>query len=469
MRQPMVSLVLLCLLASPFLLPAQAEVSLAREQSPASRPLVYTNASESLFTSEKGLDGKAWKGLRLASDLPKPVSAQAPETSSADLTPPLLDGLPVAVRYGKHAFQFRTHDNLFSLAIQNRIQFRYANPFDSDPRSLRDLSRDQSSFMIRRARTKLNGHAYWSWLKYAMQYDWKDPILRDLNLTVDKYAWLKLWVGRGKVQYNDERVTSSGRQQFVNRSIVNDLFTVDRQEGVQLSGHLFPGTWHDLSYAAGVFTGLGVGEGSNDDGQLMYSGRLQWNALGGVIPFSQSDILPHQQPALNVAVAAATNQSKCTAFATADNSCLSLPGFTVGEAGQYRMNQIMEEIRFRWQGLSMNHELHWKQVVDTQKSQADATRTTGMLGGLVQVGYFPHMLFPGIPKNLEFAGRYAFVDPNAVARDDLQQEISGVITYFLSGHENKLSLQFSHLMVADPQTERNQAAQRLWLQWDISF
>ena len=34
----------------------------------------------------------------------------------------------------------------------NRIQARYANPFDSDPRLIIDLDRHQNSLMVRRAK-----------------------------------------------------------------------------------------------------------------------------------------------------------------------------------------------------------------------------------------------------------------------------------------------------------------------------
>ncbi|HQU62238.1 MAG TPA: porin, partial [Nitrosomonas sp.] len=346
---------------------------------------------------------------------------------------------------------------------QNRAQIRYSDPFDSDPRSIEDLERDDSSFRIRRARTRLRGHAYWPWLKYYLQYDWSQPVLRDLTLTIDKYQWAKIWFGRGKVIYNDERVTSSANQQFVNRSIVNDIFTVDRQQGVQIFGNLFPGTWHDVSYSAGIFSGLGVGEGSNDDKHMMYSGRLQWNALGGEMPFSQSDIVFHEQPALNFAFAAATNRSRCTVFQTDSRSCRDLPGFAPGQDGQYRINQMMEEVRFKWQGFSVLHELHWKEIIDTFKSQGDPVRKTNLMGGLVQVGYFPHHIFPAIPRNLEFAGRYAFVDPNTQVKNDQQKEISGVVTYFFNGHANKINFQVSHLIV------QNQSDQRFWLQWDLTF
>ncbi len=144
--------------------------------------------------------------------------------------------IPAGISYGKNGFEFRTDNDKFSLAIQNRVQARYAEPFDTDPRTLADLERDENSFMIRRARTKLTGHAYAPWLKYYLQYDWSQPALRDLNLTIDKYKWAQVRVGRGKVSYNNERVTSSGSQQFVNRSIVNDIFTVDRQQDIEVAG-----------------------------------------------------------------------------------------------------------------------------------------------------------------------------------------------------------------------------------------
>lgn len=462
MMQPTFALGLVCLLSCSVPVLAQSEEIAPSRVTSAPRASALPQAPAPAIKAPL---------MRLAVEVPDTEREDLPEPPDTRPSPKPneQDGLPVTAKYSKQGFQVRTLDNRFLLAIQNRIQIRYANPFDSDPRSLSDLRRNQNSFMIRRARTRLTGHAYWSWLKYAMQYDWRDPILRDINLSVEKFAAFKLWAGRGKVLYNDERLTSSGRQQFVNRSIINDIFTVDRQEGLQFSGHLFPGTWHDFNYSAGIFSGLGVGERQNDDAHLMYSGRLQWNVLGRSIAFSQSDVIRHLEPTLNVAVAGATNQSRCTAFATAAQSCASLPGFTAGEAGQYRLNQLMEEVRFRWQGLSLNHELHWKQVIDTLKPQSDAARATDMVGGLVQVGYFPHGLLPVIPPQLEVAGRYAWVDPNLTSAHDTQQEISGVINYFLNGHENKLSLQLSQLLVADPRLLGSQGAQRLWLQWDLTF
>ena len=81
-------------------------------------------------------------------------------------------------------------------------------------------------------------------------------------------------------------------------------------------GHLFKGTRADSWYYGGVFTGTGRGGGNNDDGQMMWAGRYQWNFLGRDLPFAQSDVEYHDEPAASVAFAAATNRSPFTRFSS---------------------------------------------------------------------------------------------------------------------------------------------------------
>ncbi|MCA9581595.1 MAG: hypothetical protein KC416_07350, partial [Myxococcales bacterium] len=195
----------------------------------------------------------------------------SPDEGDEEETAPI-----VSVRYEDHALRFGSRDGNYGAQIQHRLQFRYAWPFDQDPRSHANLDRETSSFMIRRARFKLRGHVFRPWLEWYLQYDWAQPVLRDFSVEVSRFPWLRLLVGRRKVLWNDERVTSSGKQQFVNRSIVNDLFTVDRQQGIQIFGRVFPDSLADMTYYAGVFAGRGVGERLNDDLHMMYAGRVQW-------------------------------------------------------------------------------------------------------------------------------------------------------------------------------------------------
>jgi phosphate-selective porin OprO/OprP len=387
----------------------------------------------------------------------------------------------VSVRYEDHALRFETRGRTFGADIQHRLQFRYAWPFDRDPRSLDELDAETSSFMVRRARFKLQGYTFRPWLAWYFQYDWSQPVLRDFSIELKRVPWLRVLVGRRKVYFNDERVTSSGKQQFVNRSIVNDIFTVDRQQGIQIFGRLFAESLADVTYYAGVFAGRGVGERLNDDLRMMYTGRLQWNALGGELDFSQSDLEFHHDPAVGLAVAGATNISDCTAFETDARSCRALAtprsnGAEFGdpaesgavEAGQFRSDQAVIEGRAKWRGISAKHEYHIKRVRDRTLASDVPGHETVLRGSLTQLGWLPHGLIAPIPESLEIAARFAHVNPAKGVANDWQTESSGVLNWFFSGHASKLSLEVSWLTVAEPgAASRGQT--RVRAQWDISF
>lgn len=408
-------------------------------------------------------------------ETPKPEANQVPvkneKTEKSDKHPKL----PVGVTYGDKGLTFDTGDGKFAASMQHRLQFRYSYPFDADPRQLSDLASEGHSFMVRRARFRLGGHAFKPWLEYAFQYDWSQPILRDFYITVTRFSWMQLRVGRGKVIYNDERVSSSSRQQFVNRSIVNDVFTVDRQQGAQLMGRLFDNTPADLNYVVGVFSGRGVGERLNDENNLMYTARLQWNTIGDPIEFSQSDNKISQRLSLNIAGAVATNKSNCTAFETDANSCRALTGYrsttsgtTLVLPGQFKVDQAVAEVRATWKGLYFKHEAHVKRVIDQTNLVIPWSREAEMWGGLIQLGYFPHAALEFVPKELEFAGRYAMVDPNISVNNNNQYEYSGIVNWFANGHNNKISFEVTHHVLQNP-AGGSQEEQRYRSQWEFTF
>lgn len=375
---------------------------------------------------------------------------------------------PDFVSYTDNGITFSAGD--YSLSMLHRLQFRYAGPFDADPRSVADLNQNTQSFMVRRARLKLAGNAYKPWIKFYIQYDWSQPVLRDFHITLDRFAWLTLRIGRGKVIYNDERVSSSGYQQFVNRSILNDIFTVDRQQGLQLMGRFFENTAADFNYVLGVFTGRGVGERLNDDENLMYAARLEWNAAGGMIKFSQSDYKFTPRFMLNFALAAATNRTNCTAFETDAVSCRTLPGASVytlagGEpVGSYQVDQAVFEVRSAYKGFYFKHEAHAKRIRDRVGSLPEAK----IWGALVQAGVFPHTLLSFIPPQLETAARFSFIDMNSSGVGVRQEEYSGVLNWFERGHWNKISFEVTHHRLKNP-TGGYATEERYRAQWDISF
>lgn len=90
-----------------------------------------------------------------------------------------------------------------------------------------------------------------------------------------------------------------------------------------------------------------------------------------------------------------------------------------------------------------------------------------MMGSYTQVGYFPHYLMKAIPKPLEIAGRWSFVDPNVSINNDAQYEAMGVVNWFFAGHANKLTADVSRLWLAQPGPDKQEW--RVRLQWDVSF
>ncbi|WP_304038617.1 OprO/OprP family phosphate-selective porin [Mesonia mobilis] len=366
------------------------------------------------------------------------------------------------IDYGSKGFELRAPDNKYLLQIQSRLQFRFATPSDNDPVTFNDFNDQQNSvFKINRSRLKVGGHAYQPWLKYYWEYDLGRSNLLDFRVMIEKWEWLNLKLGQWKVEFSRERRISSGGQQLVDRSILNRNFTVDRQQGVELYGRLRDKGALDFSYWAGVFTGTGRGARDNDDKNLMYFGRLQWNFLGEALGFKSVDFEIHQKPAAIIAVAGVTNRSSFTRFSSAGGGVLA--GFEEQNPGQYRMNQVNLETALMYKGLSWQSEFHTKEIVDHFNNKQTSTLT----GYYLQAGYLAHQSINWWPEPLEIAARYAHYDPSEVSDYNLD-EVSLAFNWFFKQHKNKLSMEVSNFDYETPQTNVENEW-RFRVQWDISF
>ncbi len=390
------------------------------------------------------------------------------------------DEFPVEASHGSKGFTLATRDGNWKTNLQWRAQTRFTTPTRSDPRDIGDFTAGtQNTFEARRLRMKIGGHGFRPWIGYYFEVDLQptrsssssssnaSSRVIDWRITLDKYDALALRLGQWKIDYNRERVDSSGRQQFVERSIVNRIFTIDRQVGVQLRGRLFKGTPADMRYWAGVFTGEGRGV-RNDDEDLMWMGRVQWNFLGRDLKWRQTDVEYTKKPTGSLAFAAATNKGRCTRWSS--SGCGNLDGFeSPGSAanGQFKIEQFMQEFAFKYKGLSIQQEYHWKEVEDRV-----AGTTNDLTGAYAQAGYFFHDLVPAIPEELELAFRYAFVEePNESdrTRENKREEFTLGANWFFAGHNNKLTADFSHLTLEDGLFNRDVADNRFRLQWDVSY
>ena len=391
---------------------------------------------------------------------------------------------PVKVGYGKKGFQLESRDGNWQTNLQWRAQMRFTDPYRSDPRNIDDFAIDgqsdrESTFELRRVRMKIGGHGFRPWLGYYFEVDLQptrdsddssassSSRVIDWRITLDKYEAIALRLGQWKIDYDRERVDSSGRQQFVERSIVNRQFTVDRQMGAQLRGRLFKGTNADMRYYGGVFTGEGRGVSNDDDG-LMYIGRLQWNFLGRDLKLKQTDVEYTEKPTGSIDFGIATGTGRCTRWSS--SGCGNLDGFTRpanAQNGQFTVEQYHLGSAFKYRGFSYQQAYHWKTVDDNINNT-----TTDMEGGLVQAGYFFHNLLPAIPKELELAARYAFVkepnENNVLVKNEREEWTLGA-NWFFAGHANKITADFSYLTLEDHVLNRDVNDNRFRLQYDVSF
>ena len=418
----------------------------------------------------------------------------------------LDEKLAVKASYGKKGFRLESRDGNFQTNLQWRAQFRVTWPTSGDPRNVDGFGdQEELTFQARRLRMKIGGHGYKPWLKYYFEVDLQptrttqggssDARVIDWRIDIGKYKAIALRVGQWKIDYNRERVDSSGRQQFVERSIVNRVFTIDRQVGVSLRGHLFRGTPADMRYFLGVFTGEGRGT-RNDDNTPMYVARLQWNFLGRDLGLRQTDVERTEKPTGSLAFGFAYTKGRCTRWSSSGCGNLqaySAPGYRITDEdpatalpstrdSQFKIMQAVQEFAYKHQGLSIQQEFHWKQVTDRAQATGSAARVTNYWGLYAQSGYFFNELFDAVPEELELAFRYAFVrEPNrsraalpapvgSLLKSNLRQEYTVAANWFFSGHNNKVTLDYSYLTLDDDVAGfGNTNDQRVRLQWDVSF
>ncbi len=368
----------------------------------------------------------------------------------------------VQIRHTNKGFVFTTQDNKYELQIAARLQFRFATPDDQSPLTFDDFTNQNSRlFKINRARLKVGGHAYVPWLKYYFEYELAQGNLLDFRVMVERFPWLKFKVGQWKVEFTRERFISSGEQQMVDRSIINRAFTLDRQQGATVYGNIDAGGIANFSYWTAVLTGTGRGATFNDDSKLMYFGRLQWNFLGRVLPFTSGDLNISDKPKGLISLAAVTNTSRYTRFSQSGGGFLE--GFEDGEPGQYTVNQFQLETAFIYKGFSWASEFHRKEINDNVNQE-----TTTLGGYYLQAGYFLHQVLNFWPKKMEIASRYAQYRPDINIPGNNQSEFAVALNYFFNGHKNKLSAEVTRFVFDDQELPQSDET-RFRIQYDVSF
>jgi phosphate-selective porin OprO/OprP len=349
------------------------------------------------------------------------------------------------VNFNKNGFGLATQDSAYTLNIRFRMQNRaLMNTTSGD-----DLQPESFEARVRRCRLVFSGHVINPRLSYYLQLsfsrgdmDWSvtDETNQNLspNVVRDAVIYYKVvpnWqvgIGQTKLPGNRQRVNSSGALQFYDRSLVNALFTTDRDFGV-FSTYTIKGNG---KFTTLFKTAISTGEGRNSNmsnAGLAYTGRLEFLPFGAFTDggdYFEGDVMREESPKLNIAGGYMLNDM---AVRTGGQLGKDLHGTKT-------YNLYMADLVFKYRGFCLLSE-YMRRDADNPYvvGSDDITRFIPTGDGINnQVSYcFPNMW--------EIALRQTLVTPHKdVIADFSQAEQYGVgVTKYLNKH--KVKAQFNVL------------------------
>nr|WP_255710056.1 porin [Pontibacter harenae] len=303
-------------------------------------------------------------------------------------------------------------------------------------------------FLIRRARLKFDGFVLSPRVVYKIelglsnsdigsglleQNNQADNVVLDAVAKWQMTETLFLWFGQTKLPGNRERVISSQNLQFVDRSLLNAQFNLDRDAGIQLRNeHAIGGV---------VFREIGsvsMGEGRNitvtNTGGYDYTARLEVLPFGEFIgdgDYVSSDL--EREPTPKLAIAASYDYN--------DNASRSR-----GQLGSFLsekrdLSTWFVDAMFKFRGLSFMGEyanrkaLNGPVVSRTDFGTVEETFVTGEALNL-QVGYV-------FPIDWEIAGRYTSFSPTAATSIIPEKQYTLGISRYIVGHNLKVQSDFT--------------------------
>ncbi|MDA0194232.1 MAG: porin [Bacteroidetes bacterium] len=351
--------------------------------------------------------------------------------------------------FGK-GIKLKAEDGSFEMKFSIRFQTLYVGKLNLETDDYSD------QLLIRRARLKFDGFAFSPKLNYKIELGITNSDTRNsssigipqnggtANIILDavlRYEFAdnwEVWFGQTKLPGNRERVISSQKLQFVDRSLVNSRFNIDRDTGLQLHHKSVIG-----SMVLNQALAISIGEGrditsSNNPGGYDYTGRLE------LLPFGEftnkgdyfgADLEREETPKLSVGFTADFN----------DNALRQ--GGQLGRFVTDGGNQLKSDLTaffldavLKYNGLSVSSEFASK--------AGSAVNGFGTGSGFVaQVGYV-------FKNNIEPAIRFTKIEPdNFRSRLSEETEYTFGLSKYIVDHSLKVQTDFSYTDFPDSHNE----------------
>ncbi len=341
-----------------------------------------------------------------------------PGDPSAVAVPEKKPTMKVSWKDGKTTLDF---DNA-QVNISNRVQLRYTHVVPDDSVTLPGTEAagdSQGSFRVRRAKFKVDGWFYKKELTYEIQMNWPAAVgsnvgafLEDANIDWDisKKQTFRVKFGQFKYPQSRQELTSSGSQEFVDRSLVENRYGLGRDAGLQFWGSVLN---KKVEWRAGVFNGNGLTRGANDNAKFLLAARVQIQPNGDP-KYSEGDF--DSTDKVLWAVGAFYNHNDLRFTTTNNDLDLKTWGIdgVLKKGGVFLTGAYYSRAADPETGLSFDDE-----------------------GWFGQGGY----LFG--KQHWEVALRYGQFDPsNLVTTGDKQKELGGVLSYYYNKHNLKVQADF---------------------------
>ena len=349
-------------------------------------------------------------------------------------------------KFGKGLINYTAKDSSFSVKFAPRIQFRSFTSWEHDGDSYEG---PEQAFLIRRARLKFDGWAVTPKLKYKIELGLSNNDIGGVNeftnnapryildavLKWNFYENFELWAGQTKLPGNVERVISSGNLQFIDRSILNSRFNIDRDIGLQLHHKINLGE----NFVIKEKLALSQGEGRNitvgNLGGLQYTGRLEFLPFGEFIKkgdYSQSDLEREPTPKLMVGAVYDFNDN---AVKTRSNQG-SFMILENGDLYETDITTVFVDAVFKYKGISMMAEYANRNADDPLAIREGETNLPDYVvaeGNAfnIQAGYL-------FNNNYEIAARYSKNDFNEITNLLRNEEYTLGVSRYIVGHKLKV-------------------------------
>jgi phosphate-selective porin len=349
---------------------------------------------------------------------------------------------PIDYKLGK-GFSFTSADEKFQLSVGGLMQVRYTF-LDND------VANDVNQFTLNKGRVTFQGYAFSKDLSYVLQLGFEQAgnsrMLENAYLKYKFMDELNVAGGQTKLVYSRDNMSSVGNLNFVAVSPVTTAFSPGYDLGAVVSGKVLGDL---INYDVSVSNGAGQTSTRASNGatnKLAYLAHVSINPLGA-FPYAEGDPQFSEKPLFTVGgsyyynLLNAIRTGAVTAFEATNNGYANTTTGWLGRntavfqaSEKVDVDSFVVDMAFKWMGAFAQAEYFWGQAA----GQVSNIHVNAQ-GYYVQAGYTV------LPKRLELAMRYSYLDPNWNLTNNLQTEVIGAVSYYFNNHNLKLQADIGNI------------------------